>query len=293
MYQGAKGRPTAIENLPSHRENFWVRAFQNHRKYDFCYFLDLSGVIDENKENCRTGGIDLVLLTGDIHGEVSRIRNIVERLQLTAGDTIVILGDVGMNYYGNNKGDRHRKKRLDRCGVPILCVHGNHEMRPETIDTYKEIQWNSGIVYVEEDYPNLLFAKDGEVYDLDGQKSLVIGGAYSVDKWYRLQCDLKWFPDEQPSQEIKERVEGKLNDLGWKVDSVLSHTCPARYIPTEAFLTTVNQATVDRSTEDWLDSIAAHLDYGRWYCGHWHIDKHLEDFSFLFESYEIFPAKEE
>lgn len=230
----------------------------------------------------------MVLLTGDIHGEVSRIRKIVERLQLTSADTIVILGDVGMNYYGNQKGDRHRKKRLDRCGVQILCIHGNHEMRLETIDTYREMQWHGGTVYVEDDYPNLLFTKDGEVYDLDGQKSLVIGGAYSVDKWYRLQCDLQWFPDEQPSQEIKDRVERKLNDIEWKIDSVLSHTCPSRYIPTEAFLTGVDQATVDRSTEEWLDAIADRLDYRRWYCGHWHIDKHLEDFSFLFESYETF-----
>lgn len=235
----------------------------------------------------------MVLLTGDIHGEVYRIQSIVERLLLSTDDTIVILGDVGMNYYGNQKGDRHRKKRLNRCGVPILCVHGNHEMRPSTIETYHEEQWHGGTVYVEEEYPNLLFAKDGEVYDLDGQKSIVIGGAYSVDKWYRLQCDLKWFPDEQPSQEIKERVEKKLDDLGWKVDSVLSHTCPTRYIPTEAFLKSVNQATVDQSTEDWLDTIAERLDYRRWYCGHWHIDKHMEDFSFLFNTYATLEIKED
>ena len=111
----------------------------------------------------------MVLLTGDIHGEVFRIQNIIERLRLTAADTIVILGDVGMNYYGNRKGDRHRKKRLNGCAVPILCIHGNHEMRPETIESYREVQWHGGTVYVEDDYPNLLFAKDGEVYDLDGQ----------------------------------------------------------------------------------------------------------------------------
>lgn len=234
----------------------------------------------------------MVLLTGDIHGEVFRIQNIIERPRLTAADTIVILGDVGTNYYGNRKGDRHRKKRLNGFGVPMLCIHGNHEMRPETIESYREVQWHGGTVYVEDDYPNLLFAKDGEVYDLDGQKSLIIGGAYSVDKWYRLQCDLEWFPDEQPSMEIKARVEKKLDELGWKIDSVLSHTCPARYIPTEAFLSGINQATVDHSTEDWLDTIAERLDYSRWYCGHWHIDKHLEDFSFLFNSCETFQEKE-
>ncbi len=85
----------------------------------------------------------------------------------------------------------------------MLCIHGNHEMRPETVPSYHEAPWHGGSVYVEDEFPNLLFAKDGEVYDLDGQKAIVIGGAYSVDKWYRLQCDLNWFPDEQPSDEIK------------------------------------------------------------------------------------------
>lgn len=104
-----------------------------------------------------------------------------------------------MNYFGNNHGDRHRKKKLNKLGVSIFCLHGNHEMRPGTIETYHEEQWHGGTVYVEDEYPNLLFAKDGEVYDLDGQKTIVIGGAYSVDKWYRLRMDMNWFPDEQPS----------------------------------------------------------------------------------------------
>ena len=125
----------------------------------------------------------MIYITGDIHGEVSRVADAVERFQITSEDMIVILGDVGMNYYGNNRGDRHRKKKLNKLGVPVFCIHGNHEMRPSTIDSYHEVQWKVGTVYIEDEYPNLLFAKDGEVYDLDGHKTLVIGGAYSVDKW--------------------------------------------------------------------------------------------------------------
>ncbi len=145
----------------------------------------------------------MIYLTGDIHGEVYRIAEAASRYGISQGDTIVLLGDVGMNYFGNNHGDRHRKKRLNKIGAAMLCIHGNHEMRPETVPSYHEAPWHGGSVYVEDEFPNLLFAKDGEVYDLDGQKAIVIGGAYSVDKWYRLQCDLNWFPDEQPSDEIK------------------------------------------------------------------------------------------
>lgn len=228
----------------------------------------------------------MVYITGDIHGDVSRVREMVTKYTITSEDTIVLLGDVGMNYYGNKHGDRHRKKKLNSLGIKILCIHGNHEMRPESLITYREDQWHDGTVYVEEEFPNLLFAKDGELYDLEGCKAIAIGGAYSVDKWYRLQRDLHWFPDEQPSDIIKARVEKKLEELGWQIDAVLTHTCPYRHIPREAFLGSIDQSTVDNSTELWLDTIAESLDYHAWYCGHWHIEKRIDQIHFLFESVE-------
>lgn len=213
----------------------------------------------------------MIYYTGDIHGEVLHIRDMVTKYEIADQDVIVILGDVGMNYYGNNYGDQHRKKKLNKLGISVFCIHGNHEMRPETIPTYHEEKWQGGTVYVEDAYPNLLFAKDGEVYDLDGQSTLVIGGAYSVDKWYRLRMDMSWFADEQPSDEIKSRVMQKLKNLNRKVDVVLSHTCPERYIPVEVFLSGIDQSTVDNSTEEWLGQVEAQLEYGAWLCGHWHI----------------------
>lgn len=50
----------------------------------------------------------------------------------------------------------------------------------------------------------LIFAQDGEVFDLEGLQTLVLGGAYSVDKWYRLQSGYHWFENEQiPEQRRK------------------------------------------------------------------------------------------
>lgn len=53
----------------------------------------------------------MVYITGDIHGETFRVEEAVSKLQITNRDVLVILGDVGMNYYGNKRGDRHRKRR--------------------------------------------------------------------------------------------------------------------------------------------------------------------------------------
>ena len=174
----------------------------------------------------------------------------------------------------------------------IFCIHGNHERRPESLPYYREETWRGGRVYVEEAFPSLLFAKDGEIYDLDGHNAIAIGGAYSVDKYYRLQRGIDWFADEQASPEIKERVGSALEKAGWKIDVVLSHTCPAKYIPTEAFLCGIDQNTVDRSMEDWLDCIEGKLLYNHWFCGHWHIDKRSGKIHFLMDGFEALYTHE-
>ena len=148
--------------------------------------------------------------------------------------------------------------------------------------------WHGGKVYYEEEYPDLLFAKDGEVFELDGKKAIVMGGAYSVDKMIRLMYGYGWWPDEQPSEEIKRDVERKLDELRWKVDVVLSHTTPLKYEPVEVFMKGIDQSKVDKSTEEWLDGIEDRLDYQKWYCGHYHTEKKVDRVEIMFENTEEF-----
>ena len=79
---------------------------------------------------------------------------------------------------------------------------------------------------MEEQYPNILFAKDGEIYNFHGKKVMPLGGAYSVDKYYRLRHGLQWFESEQPDEDIKAYVEAQLDKVNWSIDVVLSHTVP-------------------------------------------------------------------
>lgn len=228
----------------------------------------------------------MVYLTGDIHGDVGTPLWLIRNYGLTPDDILVLLGDVGLNFFGNDMGDWKRKQQLNSAGVPIFCIHGNHEERPYNIPTYHEMEWRSGTVYIEDDFPNLLFAKDSCIFDLEGRTAVALGGAYSVDKFYRLQNGWNWFPDEQPSEEIRKRSEETLTNCKWKVDLVLSHTCPRKYIPIEALMSGLDQSTVDHSTEDWLDRIEERLEYKAWYCGHWHIDKRIERMHFLMHGVE-------
>lgn len=47
--------------------------------------------------------------------------------------------------------------------ITIFAIRGNHEQRPCAIAGYREKTW-WGTVYLKPQYPNLLFAKDGEVF---------------------------------------------------------------------------------------------------------------------------------
>ena len=231
---------------------------------------------------------NIVYLTGDTHGRFERIVDFCSRREMDRENTFVILGDAGLNFYGGHR-DALGKEQLAKLPCTFFCIHGNHEQRPGPELGYELSHYHGGSVWVQPQYPNIVFAIDGEVYDFCGHSCLVIGGAYSVDKYYRLARGYGWWPDEQPSPQIKEKVERVLEERNWQVDVVFSHTCPLKYEPVEVFLPGVDQSTVDKSTEEWLDTIESKLHYERWYCGHYHTEKQVDKLRFMFEDYALLP----
>lgn len=226
----------------------------------------------------------MVVLTGDTHGDFERILEFCEEYDTTTKDIIIILGDVGINYHLDGR-DAQLKDELKELPITLFCIHGNHEERPCNIQGYEEKQWHGGTVLYEEDYPNILFAQDAEIYDFEGKKAVVIGGAYSVDKYYRLSGGAPWFDSEQPDEWIKAYVEAQLERVKWNVDYVFSHTVPLSFEPRESFLPNIDQNTVDKSTEKWLDTIENRLNYENWYAGHFHVDWNLDRVRILYEDF--------
>ena len=76
--------------------------------------------------------------------------------------------------------------------------------------------------------------------------------------------------------------------MGEPVDYLLTHTCPESLEPKEMFLPFIDQSTVDKSTEKFLDEIKTILEekkiaYEKWFCGHWHTEKVApENLRFMF-----------
>lgn len=227
----------------------------------------------------------MIYITGDTHRDFSRLCKLDEMKD----DMLIILGDAGINYCLNDEDVRY-KEYLKRFKIKLFCIRGNHEERPENINTYKESEMFGGKVFIEDDYPNLIFAKDGEIYNIDGRSVLVIGGAYSVDKEYRIMYGHKWFKDEQLSvkemNDILEKVKGKHFDI------VLTHTCPYKYEPREVFMQGLDQSKVDKSMEHFLDEIEENIDYDKWYCGHYHTEKQIDKIEFMFGRIKVFGKDE-
>lgn len=184
---------------------------------------------------------------------------------------------MGINFY-LNKTDSKNKKYINSRHYYIYCVRGNHEARPVDIPNMrlKYDEQVSGYVYMENNFPYIRYFVDGMDYIIDGKKVLVIGGAYSVDKYYRLARvheDAKWtgwFENEQLNKQERELIQSFVE--GESYDIVLTHTCPRSWQPIELFINGLPQESVDNSMEDWLDELKDKFSWSTWFYGHYHSD---------------------
>lgn len=219
-----------------------------------------------------------IWVIGDLHGSTSPVEHFYQKnKELLDGEQniLICLGDVGTNYYLNGR-DKSMKKKLSKLPFTYFMIRGNHEERAEIVmrnnpqDWHEEIFFNNKVL-VENDFPNIKYALDcATVYNVEGLRTLVIPGAYSVDKYYRLVMGWNWFEHEQLSSSEMEDCTTMLNHQHWNVDVVLSHTCPSVFIPTDLFLSTVDQSTVDNSMERYLGEVEFKLNYKAWMWGHYH-----------------------
>ena len=237
------------------------------------------------------------LVRGDTHGNFNWMMNGCLDDYKPEETAVIILGDAGFDFY-LNKTDERKKKEVDARGYYIYWLRGNHEARPRDVKGY-EVMFDAnvhGAVYCDPRYPHLRAFMDFGFYDINNYTCLIIGGAYSVDKYWRLRRagmteetnDPKktgWFANEQISKDEMEYCDAMIKGFAGhkkRIDFVMTHTCPLSVQPTDLFLSQIDQSTVDNSMEVWFDTVKAKCNWGIWLFGHYHKDRlerpHIEQY---------------
>ena len=241
-----------------------------------------------------------VFLTGDKHRNFDSVEDFCSRMQTDKGDMMIVLGDNGVNWFDDVRDDQY-KTFLSQLPITFMMIRGNHDMRPQDVkphnDTgaYSEVAVMDNLVdgffLLQKEYPDLLFAIDGESYRFRNDISaFVIGGAHSVDKRYRLRNGFKWFSNEQLTHGEKIAVSRRyhcwLKEKHYK-SIVLTHTCPYSFVPREVMLPGLPKEDEDFTMERWFDKLYQQGEnkISDWYCGHWHTCKKDGKVRFMYEDF--------
>ena len=174
---------------------------------------------------------------------------------------------------------------------PVLCVMGNHTKNYDTSDM-KEIDMGIGdTVYQIKDKPFVAYLKRGKVYNFDGYKCLVLGGAPS----FRLSNQnpfIMW--TEQEKSDLFHLLE---TDTAF--DFVFSQVGPYQ----------VNRRVYDLSKPDserdevffFNDTINDKIQFSKWICSHYFSDgfycdedtsrKNKKFYQYLYETTRIIDRK--
>jgi 3-oxoacid CoA-transferase subunit A len=209
-------------------------------------------------------------------------------MELNSNDTIILCGDDGLNYHRFYRNSDIKRKISNLNGVKFLLVQGNHGcpngdlLKKDDYGHYHLVEEDGNKFIIQSGFENLKFMLNGETYNIEGNSFLVVGGAYSVDKEYRLINHYSWWANEQPTEQEKQLTIENCVKHDYTFDYVLTHTVPLKYEPKEVFLPFVDQSKVDKSTEIWLDKLENNLNYKKWYAGHYHIDKKVDKLHLLY-----------
>lgn len=242
----------------------------------------------------------MIYLTGDTHGsaDIHKIFLFSEKMdklgkKLSKEDYLIILGDFGLIW--NNpmyrplefRNEEYFLNKLDELPFTLLFVDGNHE-NFSRLNSYPVSLWNGGKVsYIRE---SIIHLKRGQVFNLAGKRFFVMGGATSIDKAYRRK-GISYWEEENISSENMDEAFNNLAKVADSVDYVLTHAAPIK-IARELVEIQFFRYSEDVN-EMHLGDIASKINFEKWYCGHYHLDYEVENYTCLYRKIVALDGTEE
>lgn len=215
-----------------------------------------------------------IFVTGDCHGNLTKIIDFIHKFDLKLGDSIIVLGDMGLFWRNDQKDAEYNIKYYeDNCnGVHLYWLDGNHE----NFDIIKTWDINKKYEYDNSNYIHYCprgFITNIELTNGAIKKALFVGGADSIDKFLRTE-HLSWWKDETITDE-------DIKDISGQYDYVFTHCCPySIFNNNKVYLCTLDNITESNAihqSEKMLEELKNNINTKNWWFAHYHIDRKLDD----------------
>lgn len=129
-----------------------------------------------------------ILFAGDTHGNGDQILWLMRKADRINADAVFILGDFGIwDHLDDGRFTDVCSRESKRYNIPLYFLPGNHE----NYDLLEQYEKNNdrdeyGFVIIK---PGLLYSPRAHRWTWQGVRFLSLGGAYSVDKYWRVMAD--------------------------------------------------------------------------------------------------------
>lgn len=221
-----------------------------------------------------------VFVTGDTHIPID-IKKLGSGLfpqgkELSKDDVVIIVGDFGLLWGPTmDKEEEYWLNWLSDKPWTTLFCDGNHENHFRLSQLPSKEMFGADVGVVSD---SIFHLRRGRVYRIDNFKTFVMGGAESHDKEHRVE-NISWWKEEIPSYSEFDQGLQNLEDNDNEVDLILTHTAPKRIVDSVfSFTKKGNDPTCK-----FFDTLLDRVQFGHWFCGHFHVDKTVFDqFTFLY-----------
>lgn len=238
----------------------------------------------------------MIYITGDIHGTPNRFTtsSFPEQKEMTKDDYVIICGDFGFVWhYSETREEKYWLDWLEEKPFTTLFIDGNHE-NFERLYSYPVEEWHGGKVH--KIRPSVMHLMRGEVFDIDNKKIFAFGGASSHDisdgildgdspylrqeiqkmrdegkYMYRIE-GISWWKQELPSDEEMKNGITNLKKVDNQVDYIITHS------PSASIIAMLGKGLYDQDVlTRYLEDIKANTSYRKWFAGHMHVNRAIND----------------
>jgi Icc-related predicted phosphoesterase len=170
-----------------------------------------------------------IIVSGDWHGNTNHAYAMIDRAVAAGVPRIFQVGDFGAweHMHSGISFFNDVAYHAEQNGVTVYWLDGNHDKTSLVLKLYGDNRDDEGFLICRK---NLRYAPRGHRWTWNGVRFMALGGAYSVDKQWRIEREIAtrspeslWFPEEEMNDNDLDTI--LLTDSS-PIDVLLTHDKP-------------------------------------------------------------------